>query len=132
MIKVENLSKRVETSEGELTILNGINLAVREGETVAIVGASGSGKSTLLGLMAGLDSASSGDVLLHALPIFHTHGLFVATNISLAAGGAMILLPGFDPEAILRWLPRATTMMGVPTFYTRLLDDPRFTRELRS
>src|SRR5690606_7946867 len=72
------------------------------------------------------------DVLLHALPIFHTHGLFVATNISLAAGGSMILLPGFDLEAILRWLPRASAMMGVPTFYTRLLDDPRFTRELVS
>ena len=72
------------------------------------------------------------DVLLHALPIFHTHGLFVATNISLAAGGSMILLPGFDLEAVLRWLPRANTMMGVPTFYTRLLDDPRFTRELVS
>ena len=70
------------------------------------------------------------DVLLHALPIFHTHGLFVATNISLAAGGSMILLPGFELEAVLRWLPEATTMMGVPTFYTRLLDDPRFTREL--
>src|SRR5690606_29617929 len=70
------------------------------------------------------------DVLLHALPIFHTHGLFVATNISLAAGGSMILLPGFELEAVLRWLPEATTMMGVPTFYTRLLDAPRFTREL--
>src|SRR5690606_13128863 len=66
---------------------------------------------------------------LHALPIFHTHGLFVATNTCLAAGAGMILLPGFDLEAILRWLPRANTMMGVPTFYTRLLDDPRFTRE---
>lgn len=69
------------------------------------------------------------DVLLHALPIFHTHGLFVATNVSLAAGGSMILLPGFDRDAIVRWLPEATTMMGVPTFYTRLLDDPRLDRE---
>ena len=70
------------------------------------------------------------DVLLHALPIFHTHGLFVATNIMLLAGGSMIFHPRFDPEATLADLPRATSMMGVPTFYTRLLDDPRFTREL--
>lgn len=70
------------------------------------------------------------DVLLHALPIFHTHGLFVASNISLLTGGAMIFLPGFDLEAVLRLMPRATAMMGVPTFYTRLLDDARFTRNL--
>jgi len=70
------------------------------------------------------------DVLLHALPIFHTHGLFVASNIALLTGGAMIFLPGFDPEAMLRLMPQATAMMGVPTFYTRLLDDPRFDRDL--
>ena len=65
MIRTEDLSKRVETSEGELVILKSISLSIREAETVAIVGASGSGKSTLLGLMAGLDSASSGSVILH-------------------------------------------------------------------
>jgi malonyl-CoA/methylmalonyl-CoA synthetase len=70
------------------------------------------------------------DVLLHALPIFHTHGLFVATNITLLAGGSMIFLPRFDIDTIIEQLPNATSMMGVPTFYTRLLDDPRFTREL--
>ncbi|MDH3263320.1 MAG: AMP-binding protein, partial [Paracoccaceae bacterium] len=70
------------------------------------------------------------DVLLHALPIFHTHGLFVATNIMLLAGGPMILLPKFDADRVIRWLPEATAMMGVPTFYTRLLDDPRLTRAL--
>ena len=68
------------------------------------------------------------DVLLHALPIFHTHGLFVATNVALLGGASMLFLPGFDPEAILRLLPRATVLMGVPTFYTRLLADPRFDR----
>ena len=73
---------------------------------------------------------TSDDVLLHALPIFHTHGLFVATNVMLAAGGAMIFLPRFDADAMIGALPRATAMMGVPTFYTRLLDDPRLTREL--
>jgi malonyl-CoA/methylmalonyl-CoA synthetase len=70
------------------------------------------------------------DVLLHALPVFHTHGLFVATNVTLLAGGSMIFLPGFDPDAMIAALPQATTMMGVPTFYTRLLDDPRLTRDL--
>lgn len=70
------------------------------------------------------------DVLLHALPIFHTHGLFVATNISLMAGGAMIFLPGLNMDDMIRLMPRATTMMGVPTFYTRLLDDARFTPDL--
>jgi len=68
------------------------------------------------------------DVLLHALPVFHTHGLFVASNTSLLTGGRMIFLPGFDTDTVLRLMPQATVMMGVPTFYTRLLDDPRFTR----
>lgn len=70
------------------------------------------------------------DVLLHALPIFHTHGLFVATNTVLAVGGSMQFLPKFDPDQVIAHLPRATTMMGVPTFYTRLLNDPRLTRDL--
>ena len=70
------------------------------------------------------------DVLLHALPIFHTHGLFVASNVVLLAGGSMIFLPGFKTDQVIAHLPGATTMMGVPTFYTRLLDDPRFTRDL--
>jgi malonyl-CoA/methylmalonyl-CoA synthetase len=69
-------------------------------------------------------------VLLHALPIYHTHGLFVATNVTLLAGGAMIFLPKFDLDAMIARMPEATTMMGVPTFYTRLLDDPRLTRDL--
>ncbi|WP_102224321.1 malonate--CoA ligase [Acidimangrovimonas sediminis] len=73
---------------------------------------------------------TSEDVLLHALPIFHTHGLFVASNTVLLAGGSMIFLPGFSTDAVLAHLPRATSMMGVPTFYTRLLDDPRFTRDI--
>jgi malonyl-CoA/methylmalonyl-CoA synthetase len=69
------------------------------------------------------------DVLLHALPIYHVHGLFTATNTLLAAGGAMLFLPKFDLDEVFRLLPRATLMMGVPTFYTRLLADPRLTRE---
>src|SRR6056300_67888 len=58
---------------------------------------------------------SDQDVLLHALPIFHTHGLFVATNICLLSGAQMLFYPSFDVQAILRDMPRATTMMGVPT-----------------
>ena len=61
------------------------------------------------------------DVLIHALPIYHTHGLFVATNVLLLAGGTMLFLPKLDADAILKLMPRATSMMGVPTFYTRLL-----------
>ncbi|HUF85800.1 MAG TPA: malonyl-CoA synthase [Thermohalobaculum sp.] len=72
------------------------------------------------------------DVLLHALPIFHTHGLFTSSNTLMAAGGAMIFLPKFDADEVIRWLPEATAKMGVPTFYTRLLDHPKFTRELVS
>ncbi len=78
--------------------------------------------------LAGLWRFTSSDVLLHALPIFHTHGLFVASNVSLLTGGTMIFLPGFDLETVLRLLPQATALMGVPTFYTRLLDDSRFDR----
>ncbi|MCK0142062.1 malonyl-CoA synthase [Aliiroseovarius sp. F20344] len=68
------------------------------------------------------------DVLIHALPIFHTHGLFVATNVTLMAGGAAVFLPGFDAEAIIDAMPNATAMMGVPTFYTRLLKDDRLAK----
>jgi malonyl-CoA/methylmalonyl-CoA synthetase len=70
------------------------------------------------------------DVLLHALPIFHTHGLFVATNVTLICGGSMIFLARFDVDTVIDELPRATAMMGVPTFYTRLLADDRFDRDL--
>jgi malonyl-CoA/methylmalonyl-CoA synthetase len=70
------------------------------------------------------------DVLLHALPIFHTHGLFVASNVALLSGAAMIWLPGFEAGEVISLLPKATAMMGVPTFYTRLLEDARLTRDL--
>jgi malonyl-CoA/methylmalonyl-CoA synthetase len=80
--------------------------------------------------LADLWRFTAADVLLHALPIFHTHGLFVASNVSLLTGGRMIFLPGFDLDQVLAALPRATAMMGVPTFYTRLLEDARFTRDL--
>ena len=73
---------------------------------------------------------SSEDVLLHALPIFHTHGLFVATNTILLAKATMIFLPKFSADTVIEALPKANTMMGVPTFYTRLLDDRRLTPKL--
>src|SRR5690606_26811550 len=62
-------------------------------------------------------------------PIYHTHGLFVATNVSLLSRAAIRLLPKFDLDAIFAALPQASVMMGVPTFYTRLLADPRLTAE---
>jgi malonyl-CoA/methylmalonyl-CoA synthetase len=65
------------------------------------------------------------DVLLHVLPVFHTHGLFVAINCTLASGAGMVFLPRFDVDAVLGALPRCTVLMGVPTHYSRLLDDPR-------
>uniref|UniRef100_UPI0033419A2E malonate--CoA ligase n=1 Tax=Castellaniella defragrans TaxID=75697 RepID=UPI0033419A2E len=70
------------------------------------------------------------DVLLHMLPIFHVHGLFVATHGALLAGARMIWLPRLDADQALRYLPECTLMMGVPTYYVRLLDDARFTREV--
>ena len=75
---------------------------------------------------------TTADVLLHALPIFHTHGLFVATNITLVAGASMIFLPQFNVDHLVDLLPQSTVLMGVPTFYTRLLDHPRFDRKLAS
>lgn len=72
------------------------------------------------------------DVLIHALPIYHTHGLFVASNVTLFARAAMIFLPKLDPELIIKLMPRATVLMGVPTFYTRLLQSPNLTKEATS
>ena len=71
----------------------------------------------------------SGDRLIHALPVFHTHGLFVAVNVALLSGATMIFMARFDPDAVIAALPGATAMMGVPTFYTRLLDHSGLSRE---
>ncbi|RPH46650.1 MAG: malonyl-CoA synthase [Burkholderiales bacterium] len=74
-----------------------------------------------------------GDVLLHALPIFHVHGLFVASHGALMSGSKMIWLPRFDPKEVVRHLSRASVFMGVPTMYVRLLDEPSFdARAVRS
>jgi malonyl-CoA/methylmalonyl-CoA synthetase len=74
--------------------------------------------------------AGGHDVLLHALPLFHVHGLFVASHAALLAGAQMIFLPKFDPRQVLKHLPRSTVMMGVPTYYTRLLAEPSFDRHV--
>ena len=71
-----------------------------------------------------------GDVLIHALPIFHVHGLYVALNTSFLNGSKMIWLPKFDADTVLGLLPSATVLMGVPTFYTRILADSRLTPDL--
>jgi len=73
---------------------------------------------------------TSTDRLIHALPVFQTHGLFVALNTSLKAGGRVRLMERFDLEKIIAEVPQSTLMMGVPTFYTRLLGDTRFGKEL--
>jgi malonyl-CoA/methylmalonyl-CoA synthetase len=69
------------------------------------------------------------DVLIHALPIYHTHGLFVASNVTLFARASMIFLPKLDPDLIIKLMARATVLMGVPTFYTRLLQNPALSKE---
>jgi malonyl-CoA/methylmalonyl-CoA synthetase len=69
------------------------------------------------------------DVLIHALPIYHTHGLFVATNVTLFSRASMIFLPKLDPDLIIKLMARATVLMGVPTFYTRLLQNAALSRE---
>ena len=69
------------------------------------------------------------DVLLHMLPTFHVHGLFVACHTTLLNGSAMFFEPKFDAARVLRLLPQCTVMMGVPTFYVRLLHEPSFGRD---
>ena len=68
------------------------------------------------------------DRLIHALPVFHTHGLFVAVNVALLSGATMIYQNRFDADAVIAAMPNATALMGVPTFYTRLLDHPGLTK----
>ncbi len=70
-----------------------------------------------------------GDVLIHALPIFHVHGLFVAIHGALLNGSRMIWLAKFDPKKVIEAMPRASVFMGVPTLYVRLLAEPGLTRE---
>ncbi|MGI9290620.1 MAG: malonate--CoA ligase [Gammaproteobacteria bacterium] len=73
---------------------------------------------------------SETDRLLHALPIYHAHGLFVALGCTLMSGSSMLFLPKFNTDEVIDGIPNCTVMMGVPTFYTRLLNDERFDKEL--
>ena len=77
----------------------------------------------------GRPSADSGDVLIHALPIFHVHGLFVASHGALLSGSKMLWFEKFDARATIRAMARATVMMGVPTLYVRMLAEPSLTRD---
>ncbi|OIQ71324.1 long-chain-fatty-acid--CoA ligase [mine drainage metagenome] len=77
-------------------------------------------------------AAQGGDVLIHALPIFHVHGLFVAIHGALINGSKMIWLTKFDPKEVLRHMPRASVFMGVPTLYVRLLAEPGLTPQVAS
>jgi malonyl-CoA/methylmalonyl-CoA synthetase len=158
LAKAEGISKiaakvgaRVETlgPDGKGSLTEAADMAVAEFKTVArgnddlaaILYTSGTtGRSK--GAMLSHDNLASNsltlvdywgftnkDVLIHALPIYHTHGLFVASNVTLFARASMIFLQKFDPEAIIRLMARATVLMGVPTFYTRLLQSPALTKE---
>ena len=73
---------------------------------------------------------SPSDSLIHALPVFHIHGLFVALHTSMWAGSAVHFLPKFEATKVVELLPDATVMMGVPTFYARLLNEPDFSKEV--
>jgi len=135
---------------GEGTVSDGARAFASEFETVARApddlaailytsGTTGRSKGAMLTqrnlisnarTLAAVWQFSTADVLLHALPIFHIHGLFVAINVTLAAGSRLLFLPRFDVDLVLRHLPGASVMMGVPTFYVRLLKDARLNREL--
>ena len=79
--------------------------------------------------LTGLWEITERDRLIHALPVFHTHGLFVAMNTAFLAGARVRLMARFDVGTVLEELPKSTMLMGVPTFYTRLLSEPQFTGE---
>jgi malonyl-CoA/methylmalonyl-CoA synthetase len=132
-----SMAKRTEASAA------GFEIVGRGAEDLAAIcytsGTTGRSKGAMLSHLALASNAetlaelwrfTADDVLIHALPIFHVHGLFVAVNVTLMAGASMILQPRFDAEAVLEAMPRATAMMGVPTFYTRLLASDGLTREV--
>ena len=101
---------------------------IKAGRTLTITQAevfAHDGKRTLVALWR----FAADDVLLHALPIYHVHGLFIATHCALLSGATTHLLPRFDVAAILGLLPRSTVFMGVPTYYVRLLQEQGLTRE---
>jgi malonyl-CoA/methylmalonyl-CoA synthetase len=116
-------------------------VAVRDDEVAVILYTSGTTGRPKGAMITHANLASNGlalrdawgfradDVLLHALPIFHIHGLFVACHVALLSACRMIFLPKFEVAAVLKALPQSTVFMGVPTYYTRLLAEPAFGRE---
>jgi malonyl-CoA/methylmalonyl-CoA synthetase len=110
-----------------------LDVAVTEETLAAILytsGTTGKSKGAMLShgnlasnalALAELWQFTSADVLIHALPVYHTHGLFVATNTVFVSGGQMLFRRKFDADDVISLLPKATALMGVPTFYTRLL-----------
>ncbi len=136
---VSNILTLAENETGSLVDLRDQQLAgfepvERKGDDLAAIlytsGTTGRSKGAMLTHRALASNAQTlkevwaftrDDVLIHALPIFHTHGLFVATNISLVAGSSCIFMSKFEPEAIVGEMKNATVLMGVPTFYVRLL-----------
>ena len=83
-------------------------------------------------VLAKLWRFTKSDVLIHALPAYHTHGLFVATNVALMAGCTLLFFEKFNADAVSSAFPKATALMGVPTFYTRMLQVPELNRSLAS
>jgi malonyl-CoA/methylmalonyl-CoA synthetase len=142
--KIETLDASGQGSlvEGALSCAADFDTAICRGDNLAAIlytsGTTGRSKGAMLTHDNLVSNAvnlreywrfSADDVLIHALPIYHTHGLFVATNTVFFAGGGLIFLPKFDADTILRLMPRASVLMGVPTFYVRLLQHPNLDRE---
>ncbi|MEW8626363.1 MAG: malonyl-CoA synthase [Candidatus Thiodiazotropha sp.] len=140
-------------SEGDGDLLNGVESLTTEVEVVvrgdddlaAILYTSGTTGRSKGAMLSHHNLASNAevlhsywhwhdrhDVLLHALPVFHVHGLFVALHCALLGRSSVHFLAKFDPDQIFDCLPECTVMMGVPTFYTRLLSDSRLTDEMCS
>lgn len=118
------------------------DLAALDAEDIAAIvytsGTTGRSKGAMLshgnlrhnaGALARVWQITADDVMLHALPLFHIHGLFIALNTCLTQGARTKLMPRFEPKSVIAHLPGTTVFMGVPTYYTRLLADPAFTKE---
>ncbi|TXT39518.1 MAG: malonyl-CoA synthase [Comamonadaceae bacterium] len=105
-------------------------VAVKQADDVAVIIYTSGNARVLKDYWAWRSPAEGGDVLIHALPIFHVHGLFVAIHGALINGSKMIWLARFEPKTVLRYLPQASVFMGVPTLYVRLLNEPGLTQEV--
>jgi len=142
--RLGNSRLRVETLEslfGRMTDVESAPVPRQPDDVAAIVYTSGTTGKPKGAMLTHRNLVSNGetlvelwrftptDRLIHALPIFHVHGLFVAVHCALFAGATMIFLPRFDAGSVIRHMAHASVLMGVPTFYTRLLGEPEFTRQ---